>query len=380
MTDKNTNLMCDLLKFLILLIAVDSLALPVAAQSKERKQSGFKLAVDQTVEREMKRQNIVGISVGLISDAKIIYTQGYGFADVGQKVKFTDETVTNWASNSKPVVAVLAMQLAKDNKLDLDKPISDYLEKLPEHLHPLTVRQLLSHQSGIPHYTNGKIVPAAGFKKPKDEHDPLNAMKRFIESPLIFEPGAKESYSSYAYVLLTAVVQAASNKPIASLIAERITEPLSMKSFQMDVAFQNQSNWSKPYRVVSGAPIELPDQANFWKHGAGGYKSNVKDFAKFANSFVKKQLLNQRSLAQMMTPQATTDGTKTQRGLGVLIHGTGKSLKMSHNGTQPEARTRMIIYPKQRHGIVVMCNCRHVDPGAITTAIYSALKTVRSRK
>ena len=148
-----------------------------------------------------------------------------------------------------------------------------------------------------------------------------------------------------------------------------------MNSFQMDVPFNNQPNWSKGYRVdASGNRTEYPDQANAWKHGAGGYKSNVKDFAAWAKSFMKAKLINVPTSVQMMTAQATNDGQITNIGLGVYLSGSGKSLKVSHNGTQNEARTRMAIYPNQGHGIVVMSNCRHADPGKISTAIYGALK------
>ena len=60
-------------------------------------------------------------------------------------------------------------------------------------------------------------------------------------------------------------------------------------------------------------------------------------------------------------------------GLGVYVSGSGRSLKLSHNGKQSETRTRMVIYPNGRHGIVVMCNGGHADAGKITTAIYNAL-------
>ena len=357
----------------VLVGAILNIGQPAVAQND----SEFKRAVDKTVLKEMKRQKIVGVSVGLISDNKIVYTKGYGFADLEERIPFDENTVINWASNSKPVMAVLAMQLVQYGQLDLDQTIDNYLADLPEHLHAVTTRQLLCHQSGMPHYSNGKIVPAEGFVKPTGEQDPVAAMNRFLQSPLIFKPGTKKDYSSYAYVLLSAVVQAAGNEPIATQLSTRIKDRLNLESFQMDVPFDNQENWSKPYRLVDGKPVELPDEANYWKHGAGGYKSNVKDFAKFANSFMKSRLLNRRTLGQMMKPQATSDGTKTDMGLGVYVAGSGKSLKISHNGSQPETKTRMVVYPNQKHGVVVMCNGKYAKPGTISTAIYGALKKLR---
>ena len=358
------------------IFAISILAIFLTADHTALGQRGrvrLKEVVDTTIEKEMTRQKIVGVSVGVIIKSRLAYSQGYGFANIEQQSAFTDATVINWASNSKPVMAVLAMQLVELGKLDLDQPIRTYLPSLPEHVHAITARQLLCHQSGIPHYSNGKIVRSKAFRKSSDEHDPMIALNRFIESPLIFEPGKKRDYSSYAYILLTAVVQAAGGEPIAKRLSTRITEPLKLTSFQMDVPFAGQENWSMGYRLRGGMQTVLKDEAHFWKHGAGAYKSNVKDFASFAVALMKSQLISRKTTALMMTPQPTNDGRETTMGLGVYVSGKGKSLKFSHNGKQNETRTRMVAFPKRRNGIVVMCNGSHADPGKITTAIYNAL-------
>ena len=125
--------------------------------------------------------------------------------------------------------------------------------------------------------------------------------------------------------------------------------------------------------------VEVPEEANFWKHGAGGYKSNVRGFATFANSLIKRKLIERKTTTQMVKLQTTADASATGLGLGVFVSGKGKELKISHNGSQHETKTRMVIYPHKGHGIVVMCNCRNAVPGKITIAIYNALSKLRSR-
>lgn len=344
----------------------------------QRNRPNVAKVVDDAVKKEMERQNIVGVSVGLIIKSRVVYAKGYGFADIEAGSPFTEDTIINWASNSKPVVAILAMQLVQSGRLDLDKTIDNYIPDLPENFHHITTRHLLCHQSGIPHYSNGKVVRGESYRADNDESDPNVALQRFLLSPLIFKPGVKKDYSSYAYILLSAVVQAAGDEPIASQLSSRISEPLKMDSFQMDVPFENQENWSMAYRVnKKGEASLVPDEANAWKHGAGGYKSNVKDFAAFARWLMKATLINAKTTKLMMTPQSTNDGEPTTVGLGVFVTGSGNSLKVSHNGSQNETKTRMVMFPKRKHGIVVMCNCEHADPGKITTAIYGALKRNR---
>ena len=164
-------------------------------------------AVDEGVQAEMERQKLVGVAVGVIREGEIVYLQGYGLADRELGVKVTQQTVFNWASNSKPLAAVLAMQLVEAKKLDLEADVRQYVPEFPAKGQTITTRHLLCHQSGIPHYSNGLIVPTPGrYRTRLPFLDPLLALDHFRASPLLFKPGEKDSYSSYAYILLSAVV------------------------------------------------------------------------------------------------------------------------------------------------------------------------------
>ena len=331
-------------------------------------------AVDEAVTAEMERQKIVGAAIGIIRDAKVVYTKGYGLADVESGEPVTEATVFNWASNCKPVMAIAAMQLVQSGELDLDLPIETYLPALPDAMKPITTRQLLCHQSGIPHYSNGKVIPTGEKAGPGDELDPEKSLRRFLKSPLIFEPGTQKDYSSYAYVLLSAVVQAAGKASIVDQLKARITQPLDLASFQFDLPFNGQENWVKSYKIKDGQPVPVGEYAHFWKHGAGGYKSNIGDFARFALALGNRELINEETSATMWTRQKTLKQVETDFGLGVLVSGRERGLKVSHSGSQDETRTRMVIYPNQGHGIVVLCNTRDCDPGKISTAIYAAMR------
>lgn len=345
-------------------------------QLAPKQESGFAQAtkIEAAVNKLMQEKNLVGVAVGLIQDGQIVYTSGFGKANIATGEDVTPDSVFNWASNSKPVMAVLAMQLVQNKMLDLDAPINNYLPQLPEQLQKITTRQLLCHQSGIPHYTNGKIISTQQKVTVQDELDPLIAVNRFILSPLIFDPGTKTDYSSHAYVLLSAVVQCVGRQPIDQQLEERIVQPLKLSSFQLDLPPANQSHWVKAYQNIFQSHIELPDTAHFWKHGAGGYKSNIQDFVKFARALMNRELIDQATTSLMWTNQTTLDGNASNYGLGVVVEGNGPSLKISHNGSQEETKTRMVIYPNRREGVVVMCNSQPCDPGLITTAIFESLR------
>jgi CubicO group peptidase (beta-lactamase class C family) len=201
----------------------------------------------------------------------------------------------------------------------------------------------------------------------------MRSLDRFGGSPLIFRPGERCEYSSYAYILLSAVVERAGKQAYDEQVRERIREPLGLDSLQLDHAGTGK-NWSVGYDKKGARVGRQADEANDWKFGAGGYKSDVGDFAAWALSLLEHRLVPDRLERLMWTPQDTDNGQVTEFGLGFEVDGKGKDLRVAHNGLQGEATTRMVLYPEQGHGIVVMTNCGFGDPGAITTAIYRALR------
>ena len=146
----------------------------------------FEKQIDAVVNAEMEKQQIVGAAIGIIQDSEIVYTRGYGWANLQTKIPVTNETVFNWASNSKPLISIAALQLVESGQLMLDEPIASYCPQLPPQLRRITSRQLLCHQSGIPHYSNGTVIPSkersgsAGRYNTLDDIDPRNSIGRFI--------------------------------------------------------------------------------------------------------------------------------------------------------------------------------------------------------
>ena len=357
------------LKVTICILAV---FLPASAQPGKLDQDQI-TRIDDAVAVEIERQNLVGVGIGVISGGEIAYCKGYGFANRKEEIKFTTETVTNWASNSKPVVAVAALQLVEKGLLSLNEPVRTYLPELPLDYQDITIRHLLCHQSGYPHYSNGKIIRLKNNSLGADKMDPLYSLRRFGASPLIYKPGEKYSYSSYAYVILSAVVQRAGKQALMEQLDERILQPLKITSFELDVPYRNQKLWSVGYKRLGPTVIRVPDSANDWKHGAGAYKTNIVDFAKWAQALMNGGLLSDKMKAAMWTPQKTSDGKSTKVGLGVFVSNRGGVKKISHNGSHSEARSQMDLFPDKKLGVVVLTNCGHADTAKISTAVRRAL-------
>lgn len=368
--------------FLLLLFLVPCASAQVEVTQSNKLSDAEQKAVDRAVSKFMFESEAVGVSVGVLRDRKVAYLKGYGESCRKRETPVTTETIFNWASNSKPVVAVLAMQLVEQGKLDLDQSVRELVPELPKSNHDYTVRHLLCHQSGYPHYSNGRVIRMSDeIKTVKEELDPSNSLHRFGNSPLIDKPGNQYSYSSYAYVILSVVVQRAGEEPIADQIRKRIAEPVGWSSFQLDLPYDNQANWAMGYaRGPLGHIIEIPDTAHFWKHGAGGYKSDIEDFALWAKALLNGDLVSKDIEQQMWTRQRTNDNKQTAYGLGFRIEGRGQNRSIGHGGSQQETKTHLKIYPEKGTGFVVLCNSSYVNPADLVGRIEAALKEVEDEE
>jgi CubicO group peptidase (beta-lactamase class C family) len=333
-------------------------------------------AVDRIVEAQMDRQQAVGVAVGVVRDGEIVYLKGYGLADREKRLPVTTESVFNWASNSKPMAAVLAMQLVEKGMLDLDADVRSYVPEFPDKGATITTRQLLCHQSGIPHYKNGAVIPSASKHLTQEAWlDPVVGLSKFDRSPLLFSSGEKTSYSSYAYVLLSAVIDRAGKQRYAEQVQERVACPLNMKSLQLDMAGDGQPNWVTGYeKNLAGKTVITKETAHYWKHGAGGYESNISDFARWTKGLLDHRLVNAETERQMWTLQPTRDGKPAEYGLGFRLKKVGDKLEVSHGGQQDETTTHLVIYPNEALGMVVMSNCDYGQPAAIAAEIASELR------
>lgn len=353
----------------------------LAPAAEGRLSAAERRSVDGAIRTEMQRQEVVGVAIGVLRGGRIAYLQGYGLADRETQRPVTTRTVFNWASNSKPLVAVAAMQLVEAGGLDLDADVRRYVPEFPAKSRGVvTTRHLLCHQSGLPHYSNGEVVPIDPIDPGVSPCDSaVAAISRFAASPLIFAPGERVDYSSHAYVLLSAVVARAGQAPVREQIEQRITGPLGMDSWTTDVAYAGQADWATGYRRSRGGEVRQAEEyAHCWKHGAGGYKSSVADFAKWAAALLRGGLVEPSTRDAMWTIQPLASGEPTKWGLGFTLN-ADRRLKVSHNGSQPETRTRMVLYPQAAggtpgHGVVVMCNCEYANPGRFSTAVYTALR------
>lgn len=347
-----------------LLLALLLASLPAAATAQHA--GDLATRADKAALRHVEDQGLIGLSCALAVGNSIAWSSAYGWQDREAGIRTSAATMYRWASISKPVTAVVAMQLAREGRLDLDADVRTLVPEFPEKPHAITPRQLLCHQGGIVHYANGPVIRT---RREYDAEHPfasvILALDTFKESPLVCEPGTRYSYTTHGYILLGAACERAGGEPYWSLVRTRVAEPLAMESFQPDYQWLDIPNRAAGYRRQGGEVVRSTDTDVSWKLPGGGFISTVADLARFGLGLCGEDLLDQSLKDRMWTRQTTADGEETPYGLGFRIDTLDGTLMVSHSGSQEKARTHLIVLPQQRIVVAVMSNCEWADPGRL---------------
>ncbi|GMV44579.1 MAG: serine hydrolase [Myxococcales bacterium] len=335
-----------------------ALALAASAQAEEGFPKACAKAIDKAVVKEMEKEEVVGLAIGVIEDGRIVYLQGYGYEDRDKGVKVDPrETRYRWASLSKPLTAIATMQLVEQGKLALSDDARRWVPGFPKKEHAFTVRHLLTHQSGLPNRQPGKVLPkVCEYEVDHPFADVETACDKFSESPLLFEPGTKYGYTTLGYILLSAVVLRAGGKPFFEQVKDRIATPLGMGTLSPDYPWQDIPHRAVGYRWKRKEGVVLtPESDVSWKLGGGGFLSTVEDLARFAEGVMNDRLVSEETRKAMWTPQKLSTGKLTDNGLGFVIAKDDQGrTKIIHNGSQEGAATRLMIYPAEKRAVVVM--------------------------
>jgi CubicO group peptidase (beta-lactamase class C family) len=187
--------------------------------------------------------------------------------------------------------------------MDLDAEIQTYVPSFPRKEHPVTIRQLLGHLGGIPHY-----VDRAKEQHIREHKSTRESVAIFENFPLVAEPGTKWVYSSYGYNLLGAAIEGASKQPYAEYMRDHVWRPAGMVATQMDDPLALIPHRVRGYQLVDGEirNSELIDVSS--RFAAGGTRGTVPDLLRFMKALNEGKLLSPKSIDTMCTPMVTRGG------------------------------------------------------------------------
>lgn len=302
--------------------------------------------------KEWLARGIPGLALAVAVDGKLVYSEGFGCADLEERVPAWPTTKFRIGSISKPLTAVGLMQLVEAGKVDLDAPVQKYVPSFPDKGAVITVRMLAGHLGGIRHYKDDE------FTIDKHYANVLDGLKIFEDDRLVSAPGARFSYSSYGFNLLSAVVESVSGEDFLVYMQGHVFGPLGLAHTVADQNTQIVEQRSRFYEIPKDGPVEnAPFVDNSYKWAGGGFLSTAEDLVRFASALQQPGFLKADTLQTMFTSQKTTAGEETGYGIGWFVHKSqsGK-LQYEHAGGSVGGTSQLIVYPDSHVVVALVTN------------------------
>ena len=298
------------------------------------------------------RAGAPGCAAGVVSRGALIYSRGFGEADVFRQVKNTPTTAFYVASLSKQFTALSVLLLQQDGRLKLDDDIRRWVPEVPT-LGRITLRQLLQHTSGLRDYYG--LLSINGWRPNEllTEREFLDLISR--QRALNFAPGTEFLYSNTGYALLAVVVRRASGKSLRDFAEQRIFTPLGMK----DTQFRDDHTQAIEREAIGyvaqdgGFSVSIPQIDVV---GDGGVFSTVEDLARWDANFETGTVGGREGMKALQQPGTLADGRITGYALGLSVGVFGGSRIVAHSGSYGGYRSTFLRFPDERLTVITLCN------------------------
>lgn len=349
-------------------------ASPLAAQPASAAQ--LTRYVDSVAAAALAQGKSAGVSIAVARGSTVLLAKGYGLADLENAVPVTDASVFRIASLTKQFTAAAVLELAERGRLSLDDDLARWIPAWPRYDQPVTIRQLLSHTSGI-HDWNPAVPTARPIRLDlaRDVHDSVLAPMR--ADTLHFVPGTTYEYSNAGYHLLGLIVEKASGQSYAAYLAEHVFRPLGLRSttycetaplvMHRAHGYRSQATGSATSRAPSGF-VNAADLDMNGVFSAGALCSTGRDLVVWARALASGQVVSRECYRRMTTPR-TVAPDKPQYGFGLALGTLAGHAVVSHGGGINGFSARLASYPADSLVVAVLTNTETFAPDPLEHGI-----------
>jgi CubicO group peptidase (beta-lactamase class C family) len=331
-------------------------------------------AVAAFLRKEMRERQIPGLQVAIVQHGRLVLSGAYGLADVEHSVPVTTKTVFSIASITKAFTGVAAVQLVEQGKLNLDVPVSQYLDGLPVAWRPVTIRQLLTHVSGIPDIVDPKTGTIVANVSPESFISTANTR------PMEFVPGERFSYNQTNYLLLSKVIERVSGRSYVDFITQGQLDIAGMRDTSFGGFSDIIHDRAQPYELQETTTQHVPASTANQKQlanifypsmpsllAANGINTSAEQLAKWIISLQQGRLFkSQNSLKALWQPGVLKDGSHA--GFGGPLNGYALGwptvARPTHRALAPIGGNwaALFVYPDDDLTVIVLTNLQGAHP------------------
>lgn len=318
-------------------------------------------------------QNLPGLSIAVGHHGEVVWAEGFGIADVDRRDTVHPGTRFRIGHVSNALTSAVVGRLRDQGRLHLDDELQAYVPAYPRQPWPITIRQLMGHLAGIPHYTDDEW----GDKPTTHCARASEALALVPSGPLLFEPGTRSLYSTYGWVLVSAAVEAAAGESFFDAARTQVFGPLGMQSTIPDAPAEPMADRATSYyRGNLGGTITTDVDYSCFA-GGGAFLSTPTDLVRFGMAMMGDSFLRPATVALLQAPQTLTSGESTSFGLGWMLDtmelgGVSTPVIGHASRTLEGASTSFLTFPDLDLVVAVSTNMSFADMRSVALAVAEA--------
>lgn len=307
----------------------------------------------KAVRAMLARASVPGVGVAVAMDGQKLWVEGFGLANLEQKVAVTNKTKFGIGSISKSLTMALVGRLLEEGLLDLDAPVERYLPEFPHKNQKISVRLIAGHLSGL-----GDDFATASFYTATHYPNTSAALKEILKDPVLSPPRERHFYSTGTYTIIAGVVEKVTGRDFLTAMNDYVIGPLKLTNTVPNDRREIIADRTAFYiQDQSGKSVNAPyfDPSHKW--AGAGYLSTAEDLTKLGIALMKPGFLKQSTLDELFRPLVTSSGEKTEFALGWRVGTDKKGRRLIHQpGGGAGISCWLFLYPDERLVITVLSN------------------------
>ena len=333
-------------------IALLATAWSLAAAPAERAEADDLAAAVDGIAAEALRQPVAGLSVAVGRGGTVVLAKGYGFANMELEASARADTAYHLDSITKFITAAAVLKRAEEGRLGLDDDLGRWVAGFSTPAHPIRIRHLLSHTSGLESYSS---LPGFAEKERLDlTHE--DVMGSIRTAPTHFAPGEGWRYSNTGFYLLGMVIEKVTGQSYGDYMRTRVFEPLGMTDSRYGDVRPIVRNRAAGYEVEGGKLVNGPLMSWRPPFSGGALVSTAPDLLKWADAVMHGRMIKPASVERMWSPSSLTDGTLIDYGLGTRLGRLAGHRMVGHTGSGGGFKGTLLLFPDDDLTVAVLTN------------------------
>ncbi|MEW5899883.1 MAG: serine hydrolase domain-containing protein [Acidobacteriota bacterium] len=326
-------------------------------------------AIDTFVGGQVKNKGLVGISLAVMREGRIVLAKGYGQSSLKERQPVAPTTPFAIGSITKQFTCACIFLLAEEGKLSVKDHVAKYYPDLTR-AKEITLLDLMNHVSGYPDYYPLDFVDRRMLRPVAVDE----VIRSYAKAKLDFDPATRYSYSNTGYLILGRVVEKVSGEPFGRFLGRRILEPLRLHNTHFEPRPAGHDFARGHSTFALSPPEDAVPGASGWIAAAGALYSTPSDLARWDLALMEGKVLKPESYALMTTPRRLADGRASGYGCGLSVGERNGELVLSHNGAVSGFYALNTMVPSSRSAVVMLSNFDNYD--AVNAVFTPVLRTL----